>query len=651
MTNRVEIIITADNQARAEFTALNASVRSVSDTLDRAGQHGATSTRTIAQGADAASDAVRETTQHVGRLSDELDDSARSARRLADATDEVDRAESRRERNRSRRSDPKSDVPNLPDLPTRWSLPSTSFEMPDIGAFAAKMKPAMIGVALGSLPAIADAAAAAVLGALGAGALAAGIASAAQSQDVQNAFMPIKQTAITEFAQAGEAFRKPLISVAGDFNDTLKSVDLAGLIRPLAAEIKPLSDGLNGLVKNALPGIRHAVEASVPVIDTLAQHLPEIGQAISDLGDDFADSGDEAAETFHDILSFTEVTIGAIGNMVKVLSTVGGFFRDIRDNMADWHPMAKFAEWVAGGEDMHSTTVKLNQTTEQSAVSFEDAAKAAAGYTMDLKRLSDTLDGAWGKQMGVDEATLRFNQSLLDLKSSIKDNGKTLDEHTEHGIANREAMLGSADAAYRMFQAEVDLTGSVATAGPKLNENLKALEANAIKAGLNADQVRALLAQYYALASSPDINKTITVKTRYTKEGTAPVSGSYADIPTGRIGGYSTGGRVRMGSGLRDDVNARLTKDEIVLNTRDVAALGGPDRVERWRQNLHSGSSGMPESPAGGGSPGGGFAPAGGHFTLGSDGSALGDVLMNLIARSVRSAGGRPDLLGIKTKG
>lgn len=645
MPNKIEIIITADNRARTEITRLNEQVRGLSDHLDQSGAAGQTSFRQVAAGAELAGSKMELAKVKVERLEHELTVASERYRTLTEADTKATDSEINSALIKVKELQARRQV-MLDQLADVGRSAARAVPTPDAGNFAQLLRPQLAAVAIGSVPALVNAAVAAVLLGAGGTALAVGLRAAASSPEVKAAFGPLKTTAETEFAQIGEAFRKPAVESIGTLDKALKSLDLAGAIAPAAEAVKPLANGLAGLAENALPGIRDMIEESVPLLETVADHLPRIGDRISELGEAFAGAGDEANSTLHDVLSLTEVTIGAIANMVSVITTVSGAFRGVRDWLAEWYPAAQFARWAGGAEETTNHMVRLDDAAQSNAGSFADAARAAAGYADDLDRLTTSIRTAWGAQMGVDEATLAFSNSLLGLADAVEKNGKSLQFGTEAGNANRESLIRAADDAWALFEAEVALTGSVGAAGNKLNANLAQLEANAIKAGLNADQVRALLAQYRALASSPDINKNINIKTNYTTKGTPPRDASYANIPTGRVGGYSSGGRVRGGSGVRDDVLALLTGDEVVLSRRDVAALGGPDAVERWRTELHTPAVGPTavSSVSGSGSAGGG-----GRVLLGSDGSRLGDLLVELIATAVRSAGSDPSVLGLAT--
>lgn len=178
-----------------------------------------------------------------------------------------------------------------------------------VGGLAAALAP-MIGAALS----------AAVLLAVGGGVLAAGILSAVQDPKVKKAFGKLGEQAKGIFKDFGEPFRQPLIRAAGLFSSLL--ADLKPQINQLGVIIAPLIDqlapALAGFLKAAMPGIKDAVTAAVPLFQVLAEKLPGIGSAISDFFSSIADNGPSTAQFFGDMLV-------AIANIIRVVGKVIGW--------------------------------------------------------------------------------------------------------------------------------------------------------------------------------------------------------------------------------------------------------------------------------------------------------------------------------------
>lgn len=195
-----------------------------------------------------------------------------------------------------------------------------------MAAAGPKVKAAAITVAVGAAAAMAPVLGAAlvsgVLLAVGGGALAAGIAAAARSGPVKAAFATFGDEAKAVFAQFGKAFEGPLVRAAGTFRTALKGMapELSALGRSVAPIVDQLAPALAQMAREALPGIRIAVEASKPFFTELARQLPMIGRAISIFFAEMSKGGPGALQFFADFLTATAYAIAGIGKLIGWLS-------------------------------------------------------------------------------------------------------------------------------------------------------------------------------------------------------------------------------------------------------------------------------------------------------------------------------------------
>jgi hypothetical protein len=209
------------------------------------------------------------------------------------------------------------------------------------GALVAALAP-VIGAAITS----------AVLLGLGGGVLAAGIASAAKDPKIAGAFGDLKTKISGLFAEFGKPFRSPLLDFLVGPGGSGKG-GLTGFIDGLIPKMKHLADvfapiagqlgtGLISLLQNAMPGIFKAIEASAPLFETLAKHMPAIGDAIGKFFGILSRHGGDANLLFGDLLSLIEKLIPFIAQLIDVLasaySKVHNFvknsiklFNDLRD--------------------------------------------------------------------------------------------------------------------------------------------------------------------------------------------------------------------------------------------------------------------------------------------------------------------------------
>jgi hypothetical protein len=188
--------------------------------------------------------------------------------------------------------------------------------------------------------------AAGILAALGGGVLAAGIASALKSdkideilngkkvitrsalnkkgdktpnfgQDVESregGLIPKLKDAFTNF---GTPFVDPLARALDKVNDALDKAGpkLDALAQKFAPLIDKLAPALMDMADKAWPGISAAIDASLPLFDTLSQYLPVIGEAIGSFFQTIADHGPAAQRAFGQILTL-------VGSIIVAASTL-----------------------------------------------------------------------------------------------------------------------------------------------------------------------------------------------------------------------------------------------------------------------------------------------------------------------------------------
>jgi hypothetical protein len=181
---------------------------------------------------------------------------------------------------------------------------------------------AAIGLALAA--AIGAAVAAGVLLAVGGGVLAAGIMQAVKDPKVGAAWKTFGERAKKALAGFSDPFKGPLIRAAKTFGDSLTRMapTLKAMGQSMAPIIDKLAPALASMAEKALPGIQHAMEASKPLFDVLAEKAPEIGEAIGKFFDKMALAGPGAVLFLKDFIGWVIWLIGTLGNVILALSKI-----------------------------------------------------------------------------------------------------------------------------------------------------------------------------------------------------------------------------------------------------------------------------------------------------------------------------------------
>lgn len=163
----------------------------------------------------------------------------------------------------------------------------------------------------------------AILLALGGGVLAVGIAGAFKDPRILGAANDLKTKLGKLFEEFGKPFRGPVADFLEKFSGFIdrispKMKDLGDSMAPL---VGALGDGFIGMLDKAMPGILKAVEASKPLFDTLAKHMPQIGDAVSKFFASISEQGDDANLFFDDLLTFVEKLIVVMGKLIAIFTS------------------------------------------------------------------------------------------------------------------------------------------------------------------------------------------------------------------------------------------------------------------------------------------------------------------------------------------
>ncbi len=195
-------------------------------------------------------------------------------------------------------------------------------------SFASNPYVAAIGAALAAailattLPAIGAGLAAGVGLGAGAGIIGLGAFLVREDPKVQKAAQRLGGTFSKTFTKAARPFIKPVVGSLNILNNLVKDIgpDFRQMFAMLAPMVKPLTEGFADMVRNALPGLKELIAASLPLISTLTQFLPRFGEAFSMFFSDIAGGGEGANLFLTDFLTLILGTIVGLGQLIGWLS-------------------------------------------------------------------------------------------------------------------------------------------------------------------------------------------------------------------------------------------------------------------------------------------------------------------------------------------
>lgn len=464
-----------------------------------------------------------------------------------------------------------------------------------LGALPSQLKGAGIvaGVGIGAVmaPFIGAAIGGAVLGGVGAGGIIGGVALAAKDPRVQQAGAALGQDLLKDLSDAASPFRTPLLEAIDELHSagTGLAHDLRNDFAQVAPLLKPLVEGLIGAARAAGPGLSKAFQAAKPALGAIANELPRIGAAFSKALDAISEGSDGGTEALIELLRALEKTIVVGGEVIGFLEKAydkaldfQSAFGHAAESVGDWVKYVNPAFYLMSramgdaadeADAVKGSLVQAKDVASAFGGSLNGVTKEAVDLTSALDAVNGAMEKLFGQQITLDEATLRYKQSLSDLRKELTDGKRTLNDNTQEGRDNREAVIKQIRAIEDLREAEFNQNGNLVDANRHYQDHIKALEATLIKLGYNKKEVEDLIAAYKALNAVPNIVKSVT--TQYLEKGAgANRYGRYEDGPGRALGGNTEPGvNYRVNEYGQPEILMLGTRGQIVSHSDAMAAL------------------------------------------------------------------------------
>jgi hypothetical protein len=352
----------------------------------------------------------------------------------------------------------------------------------------------IVGAFVAALPAILLALGGAI-NLLGVGIVVAlGAALASNAEIVQRQAKALGFEFNRSFKQAAvDALAVPIAEALGLVRQTLGQLQpqFQAIFQSVAGYIRPLTEGLLGLISNMLPGLLNMLQKSGPLIRVIADALPEMGRAFTSLFNAIADNADEIAKFFENLFAYINVGIRVLGFMVRAAA-------EVQDQM---------------GRDI----VVVRGLTDQ----FGKLTPTTVAATTAVANLSSAIERALNIIMSSQRADISWEASIDAVTASVKQNGISLDINTAKGRANKTALLDAVAAAGRMRDAAIASGKGTDVANAAYQKAIERLISIATKAGLSASALKKLAGDY-----------EVNVTTHYYTTGARQQGTAYAEGTT-----------------------------------------------------------------------------------------------------------------------
>lgn len=366
----------------------------------------------------------------------------------------------------------------------------------------------IVAAVAAAAPAIGAAVSGAVLAGVGSGAVAVGVAAAFQDARLKGAAQDFGAELKVMFGEIGQDFAGDTIAALRSVRTAVRSLGLREAFAPAAGYIQPLTEGLTGLARNVMPGLKTAIAAAEKPIAAIAAGLPRLGTAVGSLLEMFARHAEAGATALTMLFDVIVAGVKVVEMQIDALATMFEVFDKLPNWLTGWAGV-----WIDASKDAGTATSDWNTKLDGLRYAVNTAGSTAAeatpqittmagamkeaGFAADwLKQQMDILNGGF---VNLHQAEAAYQGALDDFTASLKEHGATFTANTEAGRANiaaysqlRDAAFANAQAQYESVAATGDLTGAQKSANIVLADAKRQFIAAGIAAGGNKDQVSAL---------------------------------------------------------------------------------------------------------------------------------------------------------------
>lgn len=337
--------------------------------------------------------------------------------------------------------------------------------------------PLLVAGVVAATPLIAATLSAAISGGVALGAAGIGVLLVSKDPEVKAAGTALGKHFMTSLQQDASPFVAPVlagIATIGKRFDGLQPT-IANIFKNSSTFVQPLVDGATRGVAGILRGADTLVAKAGPVVDALGNSIGNLGQ---DFGNFLAGVDTKgAAAAINDLTDATGTLLAVTGPLISGLSQVYGVaskfgvVKSVAESLLG--PIGMLAPLLGDtgkkAKDLGTSAdaVTAAVTTGIPAIDTYGQSVLTAGGS--LEDMATAADAATTAQLSLFGSFTDVGAAEDAATESAKKNGKTLDEHTEKGRANRTALTNLGKALESNYENYKDLNGI----GPKTDTVLE----------------------------------------------------------------------------------------------------------------------------------------------------------------------------------
>lgn len=196
-----------------------------------------------------------------------------------------------------------------------------------------------VGVIATALPLIGALLSGAVIAVGGLAIIGIGAALLKDEPEVKRAAGKLSDTVKGVFQDAAQHLKEPIVKALGDLEQTAKDIapQIDEAFKKVAESggIKSLTDGIDKLVKNALPGFLEMLDEMGPTFEGLEELLSDIGTGLGNFFEQIGRGGPGAKRAFEDLGTAIAFMLTVVGKVFGDLATAYGYVRNFISDVID----------------------------------------------------------------------------------------------------------------------------------------------------------------------------------------------------------------------------------------------------------------------------------------------------------------------------
>jgi hypothetical protein len=440
------------------------------------------------------------------------------------------------------------------------------------GLIKALKTPQGMGVAGALATALAASLGGAALAAAGGGAAAAAVAAAYARDSAAIKSAVDRQTGdfLAKWRAAGEQALDPTLDAIDEIGDAINGINFQSIVGSGSKYLVDLAHAAATAITQIGIGTDDFLKDAGPAVEILGKHIGEFGRVFKETLDLIGGGADGGARALDDLFKIIEAGILTIGAFIRAaeetydaLSTAGD---GVQEFMVEWHPFAKaMNDWEnsGNGRSIAKTLGDMGHGARHSSADFEELSSQMYNTADAAKELNDRFNDLFGQMLSQDEANLKVKQGMADLNQELRDGKKTLDENTQAGRDNVEAIFEQLDVLNRKREADIAAGNGTLEATKTANAayagEVESIRRLLLHLGYTQAEVDALISKYAQIPH--EINTTINTfhndyYARQALQGNAFDPGSRLDRRG--VGDRRTGGII--GAAAVGGIHSGMTK-------------------------------------------------------------------------------------------